>query len=118
MDWRHLTGAVLLVLALVVGGFAYEATRPCDGALTAAPSEEVPPNATVTPVADLPDNEHVRRVVEKAIDDDGRVSVALTGPELRTVRRQLSSYPTFGNSWYVRQESETVAVTDWCNSGF
>lgn len=115
-DWRHLTVLVLLVAAAVVAGIVSEASEPCDGALTAESVSEVPADATVIAFEDLPDNEHVQGVVREAANNDISNSVQLSGTELQVVRDQMDAYSSFGGSWYVRYESETVGVTDWCTT--
>jgi hypothetical protein len=115
-DWRHLTVLVLLVAAAVVVGIVSEASDPCDGALTAKSVAEVPPDATVIAFDDLPDNDHVKSVVREAANNNISNSVQLSGTELRTVRDQMEGYPSFGGSWYVRYESATMSVTDWCTT--
>jgi hypothetical protein len=115
-DWRHLTVLVLLVAAAVVAGLVSEASDPCDGALTAQSVAEVPPDATVIAFGDLPDNDHVRGVVREATSNNITNTVQLSGTELQRVREQMDGFPSFGGSWYVRYDSETVSVTDWCST--
>lgn len=115
-DWRHLTALILLVIFTAAGGLAYEASRPCSGALTAEPVRSVPSAVSVTPYSDFPENEHIRGVVREAATTDMRTSVQLSGSELRTVREQMAAADTFGGSWYVGYENVTVSVTDWCYS--
>lgn len=115
-DWRHMIALTLLLLFAVTGGLVYEASRPCSGALSAEPVGSVPAGANVTPLSDLPENEHVRGIVRDTASADMRTSVQLSGPELRSVREQMTDAPTYGGSWYVSYENTTVTVTDWCHS--
>ena len=115
LDWRHLIGAVLLVMLVVVGGLVYEASRPCSGALTADALEgQAPDEATVVPYAELPENEHVATILQRAVGSDTRRSISLSPSERQQLLRDLSSFPRFGDSWYVHYRNTTVSMTSWC----